>query len=290
MNAGAASFRGPCVKTRLLLLLSCLTLIAAVGVARAQESQLDVVLKRDKLIVGTYSTSPPLAYVDDDGNLVGFEIDLAHAIAKDLLGDPNKVEFVVLQSDGRFPAALSGKIDFGLCSTTITGDRAVRIAFTRPYLDTGGSVLARKDASIKTVQDLNDPKYTYAILNVPPAIARAKQVLPNVKQLLLDSPSALFLAVKTGRATAFSIDKPIADYYEYENQDLVRLDTTGTPFAYVSNDAIFMKPGDFKWWLFLDTWVGELRSGSRYEQYVAWYQKWMKKDPPPQRFYDYNKY
>jgi polar amino acid transport system substrate-binding protein len=256
----------------------------------AQESQLDVVLKRDKLIVGTYSTSPPLAYVDDKGELVGFEIDMAHQIAKDLLGDPNKVEFVVLQSDGRFPAALSGKIDFGLCSTTITGDRAVRIAFTRPYLDTGGSIIARRDAGIKTVQELNNSKFTYAILNVPPAIARAKQVLPNVTQLLLDSPSALFLAVKTGRATAFAIDKPIADYYEAENQDLVRLDTTGTPFAYVSQDSIFMKPGDFKWWLFLDTWVGELRYGSRYEFYVAWYQKWMKKDPPPQRFYDYNKY
>lgn len=258
--------------------------------ASAQESQLDVVLKRDKLIVGTYSTSPPLAYVDDSGNLVGFEIDMAHQIAKDLLGDPNKVEFVVLQSDGRFPAALSGKIDFGLCSTTITGDRAVRIAFTRPYLDTGGSIIARRDAGIKTIQELNNAKYTYAILNVPPAIARAKQVMPNVQQLLLDSPSALFLAVKTGRATAFAIDKPIADYYEAENKDLVRLDTTGTPFAYVSQDAIFMKPGDFKWWLFLDTWVGELRYGSRYEFYVAWYQKWMKKDAPPQRAYDFNKY
>lgn len=258
--------------------------------ASAQESQLDVVLKRDKLIVGTYSTSPPLAYVDDSGNLVGFEIDMAHQIAKDLLGDPNKVEFVVLQLDGRFPAALSGKIDFGLCSTTITGDRAVRIAFTRPYLDTGGSIIARRDAGIKTIQELNNAKYTYAILNVPPAIARAKQVMPNVQQLLLDSPSALFLAVKTGRATAFAIDKPIADYYEAENKDLVRLDTTGTPFAYVSQDSIFMKPGDFKWWLFLDTWVGELRYGSRYEFYVAWYQKWMKKDAPPQRAYDFNKY
>src|SRR5262249_3991913 len=270
--------------------LLALALACFIVPASAQESQLDVVLKRDKIIVGTYSTSPPLAYVNDDGKLVGFEIDMAHEIAKDLLGDPNKVEFVVLQSDGRFPAALSGKIDFGLCSTTITGDRAVRIAFTRPYLDTGGSIIARRDAGIKTIQELNNAKFTYASLKGPPAIARAKQVMPNVQQLLLDSPSALFLAVKTGRATAFAIDKPIADYYEAENKDLVRLDTTGTPFAYVSQDSIFMKPGDFKWWLFLDTWVGELRYGSRYSQYVAWYQKWMKKDPTPQRFYDYNKY
>src|SRR6201981_1625891 len=173
-------------------LLFGFALIFFAAPASAQESLLDVVLKRDKLIVATYSTSPPLAYVDDNGKLVGFEIDMAREIAKDLLGDPEKVEFVVVQSDGRFPAALSGKVDFGLCSTTIFPDRAVRIAFTRPYLDTGGSVIARKDAEIKHVKELNDPKFTFALLNVPPAIARAKQVMHEAKLLLLDSPWALF--------------------------------------------------------------------------------------------------
>jgi polar amino acid transport system substrate-binding protein len=268
---------------RILLVLS---LVLFASPVLAQESQLDVVLKRDKLIVGTYSTSPPLAYVDDSGTLVGFEIDLAHELAKDLLGDPNKVEFVVVQSDGRFPAVLSGKIDVGMCSTTITPDRAIRIAFTYPYIDAGSVLLARKDAHLTKIQELNDPKYTYAILNVPPAIARTKQVLPNVTQLLLDSPSALFLAAKTGRATAFSIDKPIADFYAGENDDLMRIDTTGTALHLVNNDSFFLKPGDFKWWLFLDTYVRELRFGTRYEQYTAWYRKWLHKDPPPQRPYD----
>jgi polar amino acid transport system substrate-binding protein len=222
----------------LALALACLAVPAL-----AQESQLDVVLKRDKLIIGTYSTSP-LAFVDDNGDLVGFEIDLAHELAKDLLGDPKKVDFVVLQSDGRFPAVLSGKIDVGMCSTTITPDRAIRIAFTYPYIDAGSVLLARKDAHIGKIQELNDPKYTYAILNVPPAIERTKRVLPNVKQLLLDSPSALFLAVKTGRATAFSIDKPIADFYVGENEDLVRVDTAGTELHFVNNDSFYLKPGD----------------------------------------------
>ncbi len=279
---------------RLMILIGALVLSLAVAStpppASAQESQLDVVLKRDKLIVGTYSTSPPLAYVDDNGNLVGFEIDLAHAIAKDLLGDANKVEFVVLQSDGRFPAALSGKIDFGLCSTTIFPDRAIRIAFTYPYVDSSPVTLARRDTNITKVTQLNDPKYSYAILNVPPAIERTKRVLPNVTQLLLDSPSALFLAVKTGRATAFTIDKPIADFYAGENKDLVELDATGTEFAIVSNDSIYLKPGDFKWWLYLDTYVRELRFGSRYPLYITLYQKWLHKDPPPQRSYDVNQH
>jgi len=205
---------------------------------------------------------------------------------KDLLGDEKKLEFVVVQSDGRFPSVLSGKIDCGLCSTTITADRAVRIAFTYPYIDSGGTVLVRKDAQISKLLELNDPKFTYAILNVPPAIARAKQVMPKVQQLLLDSPSALFLAVKTGRATAFAIDKPIADFYASENDDLVRLDVSGTPFANVTNDSIFLKPVDFKWWLCLDTFVRELRFGARYDQWSEWYRKWLKEEPPPQRYYD----
>lgn len=48
----------------------------------AQESRLETVLKRDKLIVGAYSTSPPVAFVDKDGKLTGFEIEFARLIAK----------------------------------------------------------------------------------------------------------------------------------------------------------------------------------------------------------------
>jgi polar amino acid transport system substrate-binding protein len=46
-----------------------------------------------------------------------------------------------------------------------------------------------------------------------------------------------------------------------------------------------MKPGDFKWWLWLDTFVSELRTGSYYPQYNQIYQKWFGKNAPPQKFY-----
>jgi polar amino acid transport system substrate-binding protein len=135
-------------------------LLAAVP-ARAEDSRLDMVVKRDKLIVGTYSTAPPLSYKDDNGEFVGFEIDLARLLAKYLLGDPNKVEFVAFTSDGRWPAVLSGKIDFGIASTTIYPDRAARVAFTSPYMDSGISVLVRDDVPAKTLAELNDEKYTW---------------------------------------------------------------------------------------------------------------------------------
>jgi polar amino acid transport system substrate-binding protein len=51
------------------------------------------------------------------------------------------------------------------------------------------------------------------------------------------------------------------------------------------NNGIFMKPGDFKWWQWLDTAVAEMRTGSWYPQYSEIYQKWFGKNPPPQKFY-----
>lgn len=260
---------------------------SAPAAARADaESQLDVVLRRGKLIVGTYSSTPPVAYVDRDGKLVGFEIEMARAIAKDLFGDPNKVEFVVLSSNGRFPAVLAGKVDFAMCSTTVTGDRAVRMAFTQPYLDTGGSVIARRDAGITRVDQLNDPRHTFAIINNPGSIERAAAVLPRARSLIFESASAMLLATKAGRATAFNMDKAVADRYIADNPDLMLLDVRGTAYETLAGNAIYLRPGDFKWWLFLNTWVKELREGSRYGEYRRLYKTWLGKEPPPQRFYD----
>lgn len=186
------------------------TLLLAVLPARAEDSRLDMVIKRDKLIVGTYSTAPPLSYKDDNGEFVGFEVDLAHLLAKYLLGDPNKIEFVAFTSDGRWPAVLSGKVDFGIASTTIYPDRAARVAFTSPYMDSGISVLVRDDVPAKSLAELNDEKYTLAEQNNPQMADRAKRFLPKMKTLDFDQPSALFLALKSGQAHAMQRPAGIA--------------------------------------------------------------------------------
>ena len=265
-------------------LLGAMIFCAAATSAGAEESRLEMVVKRDKLIVATYSTSPPLAFRDKNGELVGFEIDLVRLIAKDLLGDPNKIEFVIVQSEGRFPAVLSGKVDLGIAATTIYPERASKVAFTHPYMDSGVAVLVRKDAKVKSLEDLNNPKFTITGKNNPQNAERAKRFLPKAKTVWFDSDSELFLAVKSGRATAMQTDLPIADYYALENKDLLVLPDLVEKLG-VSNNAIFLKPGDFTWWLYLDTVVREMRYGSRYNEYTDIFKKWFGKIPPPQRLY-----
>ena len=114
------------------LIITMMLLGMGANALAEEESRLDQVMKRDKLIVATYSTAPPLCFKDEKGDLVGFEIDIVRIIAAGLLGDSNKVEFLIVESAGRFPAVLSGKADFGIASTTIYPDRANRVAFTAP--------------------------------------------------------------------------------------------------------------------------------------------------------------
>ena len=195
-----------------------LALVFFVLPVRAQESRMDVVLKRDKLIVATYSTAPPLAFTDDKGQLVGFEIDLARLIAKDLLGDPNKIEFMIVQSEGRFPSVLSGRADFAIAATTIYPERAAKVAFTTPYMDSGVAMLVRRDANVHNLADLNNEKFTITGQNNPQNAERAKRFVPKAKTIWFDNPSELLLAVKSGRATAMQTDVPIADYFRAAEQ------------------------------------------------------------------------
>ena len=90
-----------------------------------------------RLIVVTLGTVPPFAFKDDKGEFVGFDIDVARLAANALFRDPNKLEFVVVTSDGRWPAIESGRADMGIGGTTVYPDRAIRVAFTRAFINSG---------------------------------------------------------------------------------------------------------------------------------------------------------
>jgi polar amino acid transport system substrate-binding protein len=255
-----------------------------VGASGAEEkSRLDLVLERGKLIAVTMSTFPPFAFTDDKGQLVGFDIDIVRLLAQALFKDPGKVEFVVVTAEGRWPAIESGRADLGIGGTTVYPDRAIRVAFTRAVIDSGISILVSKRSGIKSLEDLNQDKYTVANLNNPQMAERAKRFFPKARLLTFDTPSAQFLAVRSGRAHSLQIDTPTADYFAAQNK--AEFEVLPQLLTASQNNAIYLKPGDFKWWLWLDTAVAELRTGSWYPQYSEIYQKWFGKNPPPQKFY-----
>jgi len=257
--------------------------IAGAAPGSAQEkSRLDEVLARGKVIVGTSSEAPPFSFVDDKGELVGFEIEIAKMIAKGLFGDPDKIEFVRQGSAARWPNVQTGKVDFGIQATTIFPERTLNVAFTRGYIDSGVAVLVKKASAIVKLADLDSESVTVAHIATPVAEARAKRYYPKAKFLVFDSVNAQVTAVRSGRADAAITDLPIVQWYANQNPDLRALDTI---FGSPTNNAIFLKSGDFKWWLVLDTMVSEMLGGSSYAEYSDIYKKWFGVEPKHAKYY-----
>ena len=244
--------------------------------AAALRSRLDEVRARGKLIVGVTSEAPPFGYVDDKGELAGFDIDVARLIAKATFGDESKIELFKQGFAARWPNVQNGTIDFGIMVTTVYSDRALQVAFTRPYIDSGIVMVVKKDSPIKTIADLNKPEYTVAHLTAPVQEERGKRLYPNAKFLTFDAISSQFNAVKLGRATAAQLDAPVALYYVKDNPDIRILDEWLTD---VTGNAVFLRPDDFKWWLYLDTVVAEMLGGSLWTPYRTLYKKWFGTEP-----------
>ncbi len=256
------------------------------GSAQAQEkSKLDEVLQRGKVIVGVTSEAPPFGFVDEKGELVGFDIDIARLLAKYLFAkdeSPKRIEFLKQGFAARWPNVESGAVDFGIQVTTILPDRVLRVGFTRPYIDSGIVMIVKKDSSFKTLKDLDDPKYTTAVLTNPQQAERAKQFFPKAKVLVFDSVAAEFTALKTNRADAAQLDTPVAQWYVKQNPEFRILEQALMP---PTNNAIFLKLGDFKWWQVLDTLVGEMTGGSLFPEYSAIYEKWFGTKPLHSKYY-----
>lgn len=263
------------------LLLSA-TLLAMVPLAFAGDSTLDTVLKRGKVIVGVSSEAPPFGFIDEKGELVGFDIDIAKLIANKMFGEDGHIEFLKQGFAARWANANSGKIDFGIQITTVHSQRPTKVAFTRSYVDSGIVLVSKKGSGINKIADANKSNVTVANLTVPAQEERAKRLFPKAKLTVFDSTSAQFNAVRTGRANAAQLDEPIARWYVSQHDDVQVTEDWITP---PTNNAVFTKLGDFTWWLVLDTYVNELRNGSLYPQYAEIYKKWFGERPPHTKFW-----
>ncbi|MFI6486451.1 glutamate ABC transporter substrate-binding protein [Streptomyces sp. NPDC050564] len=110
--------------------------------------------KRGYLSVGVDQNSYRWGYRDPNStkkssDLEGFDIDLAHEIAKEILGDPNAVRFHAIPTIQRIPAIKSGQVDMVVRTMTINCERLKDVAFSAPYFLTGQQVLAPKASDIK---------------------------------------------------------------------------------------------------------------------------------------------
>ncbi|MEZ5931151.1 MAG: transporter substrate-binding domain-containing protein [Alphaproteobacteria bacterium] len=247
---------------------------------KAQEAdRLQQVLDRGKLIVGTGSTNPPWHFQDADGNLVGFDVDIAKLVAKGLFDDPEAIEFVQQSSDARIPNLVTDKVDLTCQFMTVTAGRAQQVEFTIPYYREGVGLLLLADGDYADYEALKAAggDVTIAILQNVYAEDLVHQALPEATVDQYDSTDLSYQALNSGRADAAATDQASVNWLIVQNPD--RYKSAG--YAWGPNSySCAVKPGDQRWLNFVNTVLHEAMSGVEFGTYAASFKTWFGIDLP----------
>lgn len=131
-----------------------LTFLTALALAAGLSAQAAVpTLTPGVLKIAMEGTYPPFTYKDEQGQLTGFDVDIAKAVAAKLGLRP---EFVLTEWSGILGGLQANKYDVIVNQVGITPERQKTIGFSRPYAYSSPQIIVRKGSSFnpKTLADL----------------------------------------------------------------------------------------------------------------------------------------
>lgn len=163
-----------------ILMLVCIFLCGCSSVAPSK-NDFKTIKKRGRIVVGVRSDTKPFGYRDVRGNLQGFDVDLARAIAKHIFADEDAIELVPVTAANRLSYLTSGKVDILIATMSITDQRRLIVDFSQPYYMAGQAVLVKNRRNITSIKQLNRKKVIIVYgstgedsvrMNAPEAIIR----------------------------------------------------------------------------------------------------------------------
>ena len=234
----------------LIFTVTGISLAGTVQKQLVEESAVEQIIRRGTMRVGM-STFVPWAMKDKTGKWIGFEIDVASRLAKDM---GVKIEFIPTKWAGIIPALLTGKFDVLIGGMTIRPDRNLKVNFTMPYDYSGQTICAHKTlaAGFKTVEDFNRPDVTISARLGSSSVPAIKRHMPKAKLRLFDDEAQAYQELLNGNVHAVVGSLPMPAYQAIKYPD--RLFAITEPFTR-ELIGIAVRKGDFDTINYLNNWI-----------------------------------
>jgi polar amino acid transport system substrate-binding protein len=134
---------------------------------------------RGYLIAGVDQSTYHFGYLNPlDGQIEGFDIDMIHAVAKAIFGNPDKVEFKAITDDQRIPDIQNGSVDIVAHTMTITCARLQQVDFSSVYFDAAQRVLVLDSSPATSLADLKGRKVCATAGSDSLAVIAAAKAIP----------------------------------------------------------------------------------------------------------------
>ena len=227
-----------------ILLVGALALLV---VPQAHAGALGAAKARGTLVVGVRQDFPPLGYLDASGKPTGFEVDLARYLARQLLGDEEKLRVTSVSAGNRITALISGSVDLLIAAMTAMEDRATVLAFSDPYFLSGTLLLVPRNSPIQGMPDVKGRRV--AVLEGSIQEGGIAPVYPEAIRVKFWTVSEAVAALQAGKVDAFAEDDVLVLALARQYPDLAAVGKPFRPHPY----AVAMPKGDGE----LRAWVNE---------------------------------
>lgn len=164
----------------------------------------------DSLKIGSETVYPPFEFLDPDtGKYAGFDIDLIEAITKKAGFEP---QIYSMGLDALIPALMSDTIDVAISALTITPERSQKVDFTKPYYESGLTIMTHKE-NAKAIRGLNDLANKTLCVEIGSSGALFSGKIPGVKLRTFNSATEAFMEIDQKGCYAMINDKPVNEYF-----------------------------------------------------------------------------
>ncbi|MCG9577667.1 transporter substrate-binding domain-containing protein [Vibrio tubiashii] len=234
----------------------------------SETPNLDKINERGTLRVGM-STFVPWAMRDKQGELIGFEIDVAKRLAKD---SGWQVEFVPTAWDGIIPALLAKKFDVIIGGMSITPERSKSVLFSAPYSHSGVQVAANKELAegFSEFSDFNSRRVKIAARRGAFTVQVARETFPKAKILQFDDDAQAFQEVLNGNAHAVIASSPKPEHEAVKNSH--KLFIPFTERLSKGNEAFAVRLGEADKEAFFNQWIqARTQDGWLEQRYEYWF-------------------
>jgi ABC-type amino acid transport substrate-binding protein len=157
-----------------------------------QQSRLERLRSRGVLRIGYLPDNLPFAYFNAAGDLVGFDVEMAHTLARDI---GSKLEFVPIVRERMAEQLNAGDCDIIMSGVGPTPERAYTMAFSAPYLDQTIALIVKDHrreefSSREAIRRLKAPRI--GVPNIPYYVDKVHRYLPQAELVLLNSVTEFF--------------------------------------------------------------------------------------------------
>ena len=251
---------------KLLLSILVLALVFAVGCSSEPETTLDKVQEEGILTIGMSADYKPFEYTDENGEIVGFDVDIAKAIGEKL---GVEVKFVDTAFSGLIPGLKSDKYDLIMSAMTITEERAKSVDFTNQYFNAGQVVAVMEDNNdIKGHKDLTGKKVGVQLGTTGDLKVSEMDNIEQIKRY--EKIPQAFIDLRNGRLDAIVNDLPVTAAYILKHPEVKMV---GKPFT-TEHYGIAARPGDEELLKEVNGALKEIKEDGTYDEV---YNKWFKK-------------